>query len=558
MSFDVQVFLETKRDGREHAPGDLEAFVQGLQSGKIPDYQVAAWLMAAFLRGLSGEERRALTEALANSGQRLSLPGGQATVDKHSTGGVGDKTTLVLVPLVASCGVPVAKLSGRGLGFTGGTVDKLDAIPGMRTHLTLEAFRDQVERIGCAVSGHSAALAPAEGKLYALRDVTATVPSKDLITTSIVSKKIAGGARAFVYDVKWGSGALMERYEDAEDLARLLVDLSVSLGHPARALLTDMNQPLGEWVGNAAEVREALEILSDRGPASTREVTLALGGEMLALAGAASDPETGRRLCEESLRTGRARDRFGLLLEAQGGDRRILEDPSPPSPGSGDPGGARHPFRMAGAGGHPPPGGGGSPPGRRAVGPGGPDRLRSGAAPASFPGGSGVGGGLPGHPAREEFLLAGGGPCGAGGGLRDLLGARGTGGVGASAPGMISPEGAPSRDDEAALENHLIAFLPLVRRWARRLCGGDEAFREDLIQEGLVGILKGIQSFTPSKGTSGPFPGDLRAQPDALGPAPVSSGPSSLASPGPGGALGSVALGDQPLGRRTWSGCGSL
>ena len=328
MSFDVQVFLETKRDGREHAPGDLEAFVQGLQSGKIPDYQVAAWLMAAFLRGLSGEERRALTEALANSGQRLSLPGGQATVDKHSTGGVGDKTTLVLVPLVASCGVPVAKLSGRGLGFTGGTVDKLDAIPGMRTHLTLEAFRDQVERIGCAVSGHSAALAPAEGKLYALRDVTATVPSKDLITTSIVSKKIAGGARAFVYDVKWGSGALMERYEDAEDLARLLVDLSVSLGHPARALLTDMNQPLGEWVGNAAEVREALEILSDRGPASTREVTLALGGEMLALAGAAPDPETGRRLCEESLRTGRARDRFGLLLEAQGGDRRILEDPS--------------------------------------------------------------------------------------------------------------------------------------------------------------------------------------------------------------------------------------
>ena len=327
MSFDVQVFLETKRDGREHAPGDLEAFVQGLQSGKIPDYQVAAWLMAAFLRGLSGEERRALTEALANSGQRLSLPGGQATVDKHSTGGVGDKTTLVLVPLVASCGVPVAKLSGRGLGFTGGTVDKLDAIPGMRTHLTLEAFRDQVERIGCAVSGRSAALAPAEGKLYALRDVTATVPSKDLITTSIVSKKIAGGARAFVYDVKWGSGALMERYEDAEDLARLLVDLSVSLGHPARALLTDMNQPLGEWVGNAAEVREAVTILQGGGPASTREVCLALGGEMLCLAGAVPTPEEGERVCGASLAKGNALEKFRQLLEAQGGDPRVADTP---------------------------------------------------------------------------------------------------------------------------------------------------------------------------------------------------------------------------------------
>lgn len=327
MSFDVLPFIETKRDGGEHAPGEMKAFVEALQTGKVKDYQVSAWLMAAFLRGLSPEERRCLTECLADSGQRMELPPSMASVDKHSTGGVGDKTTLVLVPLVASCGVPVAKLSGRGLGFTGGTVDKLEAIPGMRTHLEMSVFRSQVERIGCAVSGHSAELAPAEGKLYALRDVTGTVPSKDLITTSIVSKKIAGGARSFVYDVKWGNGALMERFEEAEELARLLVDLSRSLGHPSRALLTSMEQPLGQWVGNAAEVREAVTILQGGGPASTREVCLALGGEMLCLAGAVPTPEEGERVCGASLAKGNALEKFRQLLEAQGGDPRVADTP---------------------------------------------------------------------------------------------------------------------------------------------------------------------------------------------------------------------------------------
>ncbi|ACZ19253.1 pyrimidine-nucleoside phosphorylase [Thermanaerovibrio acidaminovorans DSM 6589] len=328
MRFNVLNFIEVKRDGGEHSEGEMRAFVQGLMDGSVADYQAAAWLMAAFIRGLSIREMSHLTVALARSGDVFQLdPSCGFSVDKHSTGGVGDKVTLVLVPLVASLGIPVAKLSGRGLGFTGGTVDKLEAIPGMNVHLTMEAFKAQVAEIGCAVSGHSLQLAPAEGKLYHLRDVTSTVPSMGLIATSIVSKKIAGGANGFVFDVKWGRGALMESYQDAVALGRLLVDLSWELGHPSRAVLTSMEQPLGQWVGNSAEVREAIEVLSGGGPESTRQVCLALAREMVLLANKAQDPEEAMDLCRRGLDDGSALERFAQMVSRQGGDSSIV-DPS--------------------------------------------------------------------------------------------------------------------------------------------------------------------------------------------------------------------------------------
>jgi pyrimidine-nucleoside phosphorylase len=327
VGFNILKFIEVKRDGGEHSRSDIEGFVNGLMDGSVKDYQAAAWLMGAFIRGLTMNEMSYLTTALANSGDVFKLPANGFSVDKHSTGGVGDKVTLVLVPLVASLGIPVAKLSGRGLGFTGGTVDKLESIPGMNMHLSIEDFKTQVAQIGCAVSGHSLQLAPAEGKLYHLRDVTSTVPSMGLIATSIVSKKIAGGADGFVFDVKWGRGALMETYEGAVALGRLLVDLSSSLGHPSRAVLTSMEQPLGDWVGNAAEVREALEVLMGEGPSSTREVSLLLAREMVLLARRASSPDEAIDMCRRALDGGSALERFAMMVERQGGDPRVT-DPS--------------------------------------------------------------------------------------------------------------------------------------------------------------------------------------------------------------------------------------
>lgn len=312
-------FIEAKRDGKSHSPDDLERFVRGYSAGEVADYQAAAWLMAVYFQGLDAEELRAFTLALAHSGDVVALPEGIRAVDKHSTGGVGDKTTLVLVPLVAACGVPVAKLSGRGLGFTGGTVDKLESIPGFESHLPLSRFKNQVAEIGCAVSGHSLDLAPAEGLFYSLRDVTATVPSLPLIASSIVGKKIAGGAGSFVFDVKCGSGAFMPDLERARELARALVDLSASLGRKSLALVTDMDQPLGTWVGNAAEVNEAFQVLSGSGPEDTAELCRKLGGAMLLLGGAVPDLETGRLYCARALQDGRALDRFLQMVAAQGG-----------------------------------------------------------------------------------------------------------------------------------------------------------------------------------------------------------------------------------------------
>ncbi|MDL2263234.1 thymidine phosphorylase [Synergistaceae bacterium OttesenSCG-928-I11] len=320
-------FIERKRDDGEHAERDLRAFVTAVRDEDIPDYQTAAWLMAVYFNGLCERELRAFTEALATSGDVVSLPPGKTAVDKHSTGGVGDKTTLIVAPLVASCGLNVAKLSGRGLGFTGGTVDKLESIPGMNVHLATEDFARQVDEIGIAISGHSMALAPAEGKFYALRDVTGTVPSLPLIASSIVSKKIAGGADAFVFDVKCGTGAFMQTPDDAHALARALVDLSASLGRRSSCVISDMSQPLGEWVGNAVEVLEAIQVLSGKGPADTRELSLALAAEMLLIGGVAEDYEAAHGLAKRKLDSGEALEKFASVVRMQGGDPTVCYEP---------------------------------------------------------------------------------------------------------------------------------------------------------------------------------------------------------------------------------------
>lgn len=323
---DVLSFIECKRDGGAHSREDLEEFVRLFASGRIPDYQAAAWLMSVYFKGLSEGELRDFTLALADSGETLSFGPDIFLTDKHSTGGVGDKVTLILVPLAAACGAPVAKLSGRGLGFTGGTADKLEAIPGFRTHLSGREFRDQVKTLGCAISGHSADLAPAEAKFYALRDVTGTVPSLPLICSSIVSKKLAGGADGFVFDVKCGRGAFMTDLDGARSLAKALVSLSRSAGKKAVALITAMDQPLGRWVGNATEVLEAIEVLKGGGPEDVREVTISLTGAMVSLARGVS-LEEGRELAARRLDDGSGLAMMKKLVEAQGGDGRICDFP---------------------------------------------------------------------------------------------------------------------------------------------------------------------------------------------------------------------------------------
>ncbi len=326
--FDILRFIEHKRDGRDNTTEDISMFVQDVMSGRVKDYHVAAWLMAVYLRGMSEDELLAFTKALATSGKSVSFGPGIRAVDKHSTGGVGDKVTLILVPLVASCGLSVAKLSGRGLGFTGGTVDKLESIPGFKVDISLSEFERQVNEIGCAVAGHSPDLAPAEAFFYELRDVTATVPSLPLICSSIVSKKIAGGANSFVFDVKYGSGAFMSRIEDARELALSLVKLSNKMGYPSSALLTSMEEPLGRWIGNAMEVFESIEVLQNRGPEDTTELCVALAGEMLLQGGLVSSPEEGASMAKSSLEKGGALRKFRELVVKQGGPEDIASNPS--------------------------------------------------------------------------------------------------------------------------------------------------------------------------------------------------------------------------------------
>jgi pyrimidine-nucleoside phosphorylase len=323
---DVRDFLRVKRDGGRHPAAAIRDFVRDGVSGRIPEYQISAWLMAAFLRGLDGEETRALTEALTDSGQRFDWSDlGRPTADKHSTGGVGDKVSLVLAPLVAACGVAVPMVAGRGLGHTGGTIDKLEAIPGYRTRLSPEAMRRQLETIGVVVIGQGPEMAPADGLLYGLRDVTSTVEFEPFIVSSIVSKKVAEGAGTLVYDVKCGNGAFMRTLDEAHHLATALVDTTRAMGRAAAARVTDMNQPLGAAVGNALEVRESVELLRGGGPGDVHELTIELGVSMLRTSGAERSAEAARQRLQQALDSGDAWSRFLALVEAQGGDPRAVE-----------------------------------------------------------------------------------------------------------------------------------------------------------------------------------------------------------------------------------------
>ncbi len=317
-----------KRDGGELTREEIEFFIKGYTRGEIPDYQAAAWAMAVLLNGMKLREITDLTLAMAFSGEVIDLSQVvPLAVDKHSTGGVGDKTTFVVEPVVAACGLPVGKMSGRGLGFSGGTIDKLESIPGIRTNLTTAEFINQLREIGLVLTGQSADLAPADGKLYALRDVTGTVQSIPLISSSIMSKKIAGGAKAIVLDVKVGLGAFMRDLAEARVLAETMTLIARLSERKAVALLSDMNQPLGFAVGNALELREALETLQGGGPADFKEHCLVVASHMLNLGGKVSGEAEGRALAESALADGRALQRFRALVEAQGGQVEYIDHP---------------------------------------------------------------------------------------------------------------------------------------------------------------------------------------------------------------------------------------
>ncbi len=316
--------IEKKRDGGTHSRDELETLIGGYVHGEVPDYQLAAWLMAVCWRGMQPDEVATLTQVMAASGEQLDLSSiGKPVADKHSTGGVGDKTSLVVMPLVAACGVPVGKMSGRGLGFTGGTIDKLESFPGIRVDLDAAAFVRQLREVGIVITGQSADLAPADGKLYALRDVTGTVPNLPLIASSILSKKLAAGADVIVLDVKTGSGAFMQERESALALARAMVDIGTAAGRRMAAVVSDMSQPLGRAIGNALEVAEALDTLENHGPPDFTSFTLELATLIVELA---SSSRTGRADVEQALRSGDAREKLRHMIEAQGGDAAAFDD----------------------------------------------------------------------------------------------------------------------------------------------------------------------------------------------------------------------------------------
>jgi pyrimidine-nucleoside phosphorylase len=322
--------IQRKRDGEELPDEELAELVLGYARGEVPDYQMAAFCMAVFFRGLSARETYVLTDAMIRSGETLDLGSalGRKVVDKHSTGGVGDKTSLAVAPIVAACGVPLGKMSGRGLGHTGGTLDKLESIPGYRTELTLDEFVAQVRDVGAAIIGQTGDLVPADKLLYGLRDVTATVDQLSLIAASIMSKKLAGGAQAIVLDVKVGSGAFMKTLDDARRLSETMIGLGRRAGREVVCLLTDMDQPLGAAVGNSLEVREALDTVRGRGPADFSELVLDACARLLALSDLGIDRPEGRRRAEAAVADGSAEAKWREWIEAQGGtaDERALPD----------------------------------------------------------------------------------------------------------------------------------------------------------------------------------------------------------------------------------------
>ncbi len=318
-----------KRDRIELTHEEIEFFIKGFVSGDVPDYQAASFAMAVMLNGMTPRETTDLTLAMAYSGDTLDLSDVvDLAVDKHSSGGVGDKTSITVLPTVAACGLPIGKMSGRGLGFSGGTLDKLESIPGYRVDLSTEEFKKQLKEIGAVLTGQSLALAPADGKLYALRDVTGTVPSTPLIASSIMCKKIAAGAQAIVLDVKTGIGAFMETLDEARVLAKLMVDIGKLAGREVVALLSDMNQPLGHAVGNSLEVVEAIETLKGGGPHDFREHCLHVCAHLLVLGKRAKDLNDGRAQAEKAMANGSAFEKFRALVKAQGGDVSYVDDPS--------------------------------------------------------------------------------------------------------------------------------------------------------------------------------------------------------------------------------------
>jgi pyrimidine-nucleoside phosphorylase len=321
--------IRKKRDSGEHSRAEIEFLVSGYTRGEIPDYQMAAWLMAVWLRGMSRAELAALTEVMLYSGEVLDfsdLPGKK--VDKHSTGGIGDKTSLILAPIVAAGGLTVPMISGRGLGHTGGTLDKLEAIPGFNVNLSLEQFRRVLRECGMGLIGQTKEIAPADKKIYALRDVTSTVENIGLICGSIMSKKLAEGIDVLVLDVKVGSGAFMKREQDAVDLAEVMIETGKRMGKKVVALITDMDQPLGRTAGHANEVAECIEVLHGGGPADLRELSLELCAWMFYLGERSKSVDEGRRLAEDMIASGQAREKFKRGIALQGGDQRVVEEPN--------------------------------------------------------------------------------------------------------------------------------------------------------------------------------------------------------------------------------------
>lgn len=324
----VYDLIAKKRDGGTHSREELEQIVNGYVSGEVTDYQMAAWMMAVYLRGMTDEETAVLTDVMARSGDMVDLSAiAGIKADKHSTGGVGDKTSLILGPIAAACGVKIAKMSGRGLGHTGGTVDKLESIPGLRTDIPRQEFFSIVQEVGLSIIGQSGNLCPADKKLYALRDVTATVESLPLIASSIMSKKIAAGADAILLDVKMGSGAFMKTLEDSRALAREMVRIGSQVGRRTVALITDMDMPLGSRIGNALEVQEAVEVLSGKGDRRLRALCLELSANMIYLGGHAPDMPKARAKAVEAVRSGKALEKLRRMVEAQGGDPSYITNP---------------------------------------------------------------------------------------------------------------------------------------------------------------------------------------------------------------------------------------